>query len=287
MKTALIGLAWLPLLVGQLALAQQPTPPPTTPPVEDFKPANSNQGGRQYPQVNSEGRARFRIVAPDAQRVSVSFGRGTPLTREGGAWVVTTRPLDEGFHYYSINIDGADVPDPGSMFFYGAGRWGSGIEIPAKDQDFYAVKEVPHGQLRQNLYFSRTTNTTRRCFVYTPPDYDKNPDKRYPVLYLQHGAGEDETGWGSQGHANLIMDNLIAAGQTRPFIIVMDNGGNIFGPGGRGPGRGGPGQGPLGAAPATQPGAAPAPAAPAGGPPGAAVAAPSTSAGSSGFSSTT
>ena len=154
---------------------------------------------------------------------------GITLTKgEDGAWVGTTRPLDEGFHYYRINIDGADVPDPGSKFFYGASRWGSAIEIPAQDEDFYAVKNVPHGQLRENLYFSKSTNTTRRCFVYTPPDYDKDTSKRYPVLYLQHGAGEDETGWGSQGRANLIMDNLIAAGKAKPFIIVMDNGGGNF-----------------------------------------------------------
>jgi enterochelin esterase-like enzyme len=204
-------------------------------PVEDFKPAASNQPGKQYPQVNSEGRARFRIVAPQAQSVRVPEWGGITLTKgEDGAWVGTTRPLDEGFHYYRINIDGADVPDPGSKFFFGAGRWGSAIEIPAHDEDFYAVKNVPHGQLRENLYFSKSTNTTRRCFVYTPPDYDKDTSKRYPVLYLQHGAGEDETGWGSQGRANLIMDNLIAAGKARPFIIVMDNGGGI------GPRPGGP-----------------------------------------------
>jgi enterochelin esterase family protein len=164
---------------------------------------------------------------------------GVTLTKgEDGAWVGTTRPIDEGFHYYRINIDGADVPDPGSKFFYGASRMGSGIEIPAKDEDFYAVKDVPHGQLRENLYFSKSTKATRRCYVYTPPDYDKDTSTKYPVLYLQHGAGEDETGWGSQGRANLIMDNLIAAGKAKPFIIVMDNGGRI---GGGPPGRGGPG----------------------------------------------
>jgi enterochelin esterase-like enzyme len=236
MKTGLIGFVLLPLLVGQLALAQ--TAPAKTVPVEDFKPASSNQTGKQYPQVNSERRVRFRIVAPQAQSVRVPEWGGITLTKgEDGAWVGTTRPLDEGFHYYRINIDGADVPDPGSLFFYGAGRWGSAIEIPAKDEDFYALKNVPHGQLRENLYFSKSTNTTRRCFVYTPPDYDKNTTARYPVLYLQHGAGEDETGWGNQGHANRIMDNLIAAGKTKPFIIVMDNGGGIRG---GGPRRGGP-----------------------------------------------
>ena len=217
--------------------ADEPKAAPAQPaaPVEDFKPASSNQSGKQYPQVNSEGRARFRIVAPQAQSVRVPEWGGITLTKgEDGAWVGTTRPLDEGFHYYRINIDGADVPDPGSKFFYGASRWGSAIEIPANDADFYALKNVPHGQLRENLYFSKSTNTTRRCFVYTPPDYDKNTEKRYPVLYLQHGAGEDETGWGNQGRANLILDNLIAAGKAKPFIIVMDNGGGI------GPRPGGP-----------------------------------------------
>src|SRR5262249_27967821 len=116
-------------------------------------------------------------------------------------------------------------------------RWGSGIEIPAHDQDFYTLKNVPHGQLRQALYYSPSTNATRRCFVYTPPDYDKDATKRYPVRHLQHGARGDETGRGDQGRANLIMDNLIAEGKAKPFIIVMDNGGgNVFG----GPGRGGP-----------------------------------------------
>ena len=132
-------------------------------------------------------------------------------------------------------IDGAQVPDPGSLYFYGASRWGSGVEVPAQDQDFYAVKDVPHGQLRQTLYYSKSANASLRCFVYTPPDYEKDQSKRYPVLYLQHGGGEDETGWGSQGHAGLIMDNLIAAGKARPFIIVMAN---SYVPGAAGPGRG-------------------------------------------------
>ena len=241
MRAASMGFALLPLLAGQIALAQTRSPGragPAAPAVEDFKPASSNQGGKEYPQVNSERRARFRIVAPQAQSVKVPEWGGITLTKgEDGAWVGTTRPLDEGFHYYRINIDGAEVPDPGSKFFYGAGRWGSAIEIPAQDEEFYAVKDVPHGQIRQTMYPSKSTNTTRRCFVYTPPDYDKDTSKRYPVLYLQHGAFEDETGWGNQGRAGLIMDNLIAAGKSRPFIIVMDNGGNNFG---GGPRRGAP-----------------------------------------------
>jgi enterochelin esterase-like enzyme len=235
------------------AATGQPFGVQTEPVVEDFQPARSNQPGRQYPQVNSQRRARFRIVAPQAQSVRVPEWGGISLTKgEDGAWVGTTRPLDEGFHYYRINIDGADVPDPGSKFFYGANRWGSAIEIPAHDEQFYAVKNVPHGHLRENLYFSKSTNATRRCFVYTPPDYEKNSSTRYPVLYLQHGAGEDETGWGNQGRTNLIMDNLIAEGKAQPLIIVMDNGGNIGGGARRG---GPPAPSGAGAAPAPAPGA--------------------------------
>lgn len=193
---------------------------------EDFKPASTNQPGREYPQVNSEGRVRARLVAPEALTVLLDIGGVKyPMSKgEDSAWVGDSAPQDEGFHYYQLVIDGAQVPDPSSMYFYGASRWGSGVEVPARDQDFYALKNVPHGQIRQNLYFSKVANSTRRCFVYTPPEYDKDTTKRYPVLYLQHGGGEDETGWPNQGKTNLIMDNLIAEGKARPFIIVMDNG---------------------------------------------------------------
>ena len=191
---------------------------------EDFQPSSLNQPGQQYPQVNSERRVRFRIVAPQAQSVSVSF-RGTRLTKgEDGAWIGTSRPLDEGFHYYHLTIDGGTFNDPGTLSFYGSTRWESGVEIPAHDQEFYALKDVPHGRVQQILFPSKSTNTQRRAFVYTPPEYDKNLDKRYPVLYLQHGWGEDETAWSNQGRANLIMDNLIAEGKIRPFLIVMTYG---------------------------------------------------------------
>ncbi|NLA48552.1 MAG: esterase [Bacteroidales bacterium] len=194
--------------------------------VDDFKPASSNQQNKQYPQVNSERRVKAGIIAPQAQKVQLDIGgRRYDLTKdEEGLWTGISDPQDEGFHYYQLNIDGAQVPDPGSLFFYGASRWGSGIEIPAKDQDFYALKNVPHGQLREQLYFSELTEAWRRCFVYTPPDYDKKPDVRYPVLYLQHGSGEDETGWAVQGKANLILDNLIADKKAVPMIIVIDKG---------------------------------------------------------------
>ncbi len=194
--------------------------------VEDFKKSATTQEGKEYPQVNSEGRVRTQIFAPEAHKVQLDIGGVKyDLTKdEKGMWIGESAPQDEGFHYYQLNIDGASVPDPGSLYFYGASRWGSGIEVPAKDQDFYALKNVPHGEIREHHYFSKTNNTMRRCFVYTPPGYNQNPNKRYPVLYLQHGGGENETGWASQGHADLIMDNLIAEGKANPFIIVMDNG---------------------------------------------------------------
>jgi enterochelin esterase family protein len=195
-------------------------------PIEDFKPSSVNQQGKQFPQVNSERRVRASISAPEALKVKLDIGgvKYDMVKDEKGVWTGESAPQDEGFHYYQLNIDGASVPDPGTKYFYGAGRWGSGIEIPASDQEFYALKDVPHGLVSENIYFSKLTNSFRRCFVYTPAGYEKDTKTRYPVLYLQHGSFEDETGWASQGKANLILDNLIAAGKTVPMIIVMDNG---------------------------------------------------------------
>ncbi|MCB9247264.1 MAG: esterase [Ignavibacteriales bacterium] len=193
---------------------------------EDFKPASTNQPGKEYPQVNSEGRVRAQISAPEAHKVQldISAVKYDLVKDENGVWTGDSDRQDEGFHYYQLWVDGAAVPDPRSKYFYGASRWGSGIEIPAKDQEFYALKNVPHGQIVEKLYYSKTNYSIRRCFVYTPPDYETNTLKRYPVLYLQHGGGEDETGWTNQGKTGLIMDNLIADGKAKPFIIVMDNG---------------------------------------------------------------
>ena len=195
---------------------------------EDFVPSVMNQPGQEYPMVNSQGYARFRVVAPDAKSVIVSLGLGgqggTVLRKnEEGVWVGQTEgPMDEGFHYYHLTVDGGVVNDPGAKNYYGSVRWESGIEIPAHDQDFYAVKDVPHGQVTQVLFPSKETGKTHRAFVYLPPQYDGK--KKFPVLYLQHGWGEDETAWSNQGHANLIMDNLIAEGKCEPFIIVMTYG---------------------------------------------------------------
>jgi enterochelin esterase-like enzyme len=200
-----------------------------TAPLEDFKPSSFNQPFQAYPQVNSQGYARFRILAPNADSVRVSLGLGgqggTKLTKADSGYFIgtTSGPLDEGFHYYRLNVDGATFNDPGTGFFYGSQRWESGIEIPAKDQDFYALKDVPHGNMQQILFPSKSTNTSRAAFVYTPPGYEGGKTK-YPVLYLQHGWGENETSWGIQGKANLIMDNMIAEGRIKPFIVVMTYG---------------------------------------------------------------
>jgi len=237
MKTKLSLLAFASILSVQLCLAQT-----NEPVVEDFKPSTLNQPGQQYPQVNSQRRVRYRIVASQAQ--SVSAGRTTLTKGEDGVWVGISQPMDEGFHYYHLTVDGGTFNDPSTLNFYGSTRWESGIEIPAHDQDFYALKDVPHGRVQQVLFPSKLTNSiiARPAYIYTPPDYDKDTTKRYPVLYLQHGWGENEYAWWNQGRANLIMDNLIAEGRTKPFIIVMTYGLTNEGPG-PGARRGGPGSG--------------------------------------------
>jgi pimeloyl-ACP methyl ester carboxylesterase len=227
MKQYLTGLVLLMILSVPLCSAQTNQQEIK----DDFKPSSLNQPGQEYPQVNSQGYAKFCIIAPDAKSVVVSLGPGgtrggTTLKQdEEGAWVGTTAgPLDEGFHYYRINIDGGTFNDPGTLNFYGSTRWESGIEIPAHDQYFYALKDVPHGNVVQILFPSPSTGTSLRAFVYTPPGYENERSTHYPVMYLQHGWGEDETAWSNQGHANLIMDNLIADGKIKPFIIVMTYG---------------------------------------------------------------
>jgi enterochelin esterase-like enzyme len=260
MKTNILFLAIASSALSQLCVAQT-----NQAVLEDFKPSTLNQPGQQYPQVNSQGYARFRILAPQAQSVTVGLGLGgrggTPLTKgDDGAWVGTTAdPMEEGFHYYHLTVDGGTFNDPGTGNFYGSTRWESGIEVPAHDQDFYALKNVPHGKVQQVIF--PTTNSAAHCaFVYTPPGYDKKSSKRYPVLYLQHGWGENETAWFNQGRANLIMDNLIAEGKSKPFIIVTTYGltNEGPGPGGRGGRRGRGFGGSGGAAPAGATNGAPA-----------------------------
>ena len=197
----------------------------TQPPPDDATPASSNVPGAQYPRIHPDLRVTFHLKAPDAQKVRVHLGKDYDLVRSAdGVWGVTTEPQVPGFHYYWYVLDGVNVCDPASETFYGIGRQYSGIEVPEKGVDFYNPKDVPHGEIRERSYFSKTTDAWRRIFVYTPPDYDANRDARYPVLYLQHGGGEDERGWVVQGRVNHIMDNLIAEKKARPMIIVMEKG---------------------------------------------------------------
>ena len=196
---------------------------------EDFKPATTNQEGKQYPMVNSQRMVRAQISAPTANSVKLDIGgvKYDMVKDENGVWTGESAPQDEGFHYYQLEIDGASVPDPGSKYYYGASRWGSGIDIPAADEDFYTVKNVPQGSINEVYYYSTVTESMRHCYIYFPAEYYSNPTKKFPVLYLQHGMGENETGWSAQGKTGIIMDNLIAAGKAVPFVIVMDNGLNV------------------------------------------------------------
>ena len=209
--------------------------------VEDFKPASTNQGGKQYPMVNSQRMVRAQIKAPEATFVGLDIaGKIYIMTKdENGVWTGTSEPQDEGFHYYQLNIDGASVPDPGSKYYYGASRWGSGIDVPAQDEEFYMVKNVPQGSVNEVYYWSTVTEKMRHGYIYLPAEYYANPTKKFPVLYLQHGMGENETGWSAQGKTGIIMDNLIAEGKAVPFIIYMDNGLDVRRPGDPAPGQGG------------------------------------------------
>ena len=177
--------------------------------VEDFKPASTNQDNKQYPMVNSQRMVRAQIKAPQATFVGLDIaGKIYEMTKdENGVWTGTSEPQDEGFHYYQLNIDGANVPDPGSKYYYGASRWGSGIDIPAQDEAFYTVKNVPQGSINEVYYWSTVTEKMRHGYIYLPAEYYQNPTKKYPVLYLQHGMGENETGWSAQGKTGIIMDN--------------------------------------------------------------------------------
>jgi len=226
-------------------------------PPDDSKPASTNIVGAEYPRIDAQRRAIFRVRAPEAQSVVVSMGNTALVKGDDGYWTGVTAPLDPGFHYYNLRINGVEVNDPSSETFFGSGRMMSGIEVPEEGVDFYHAKKVPHGQIVSFWYFAESTGEIRQANVYIPPDYMQNNDKRYPVLYLQHGMGEDRRAWANQGRTNFILDNLIAEGKAKPMIVVMEDGGIAAGmgrarrPSGAGAQGAGPGQGqaPAGAKP--------------------------------------
>jgi enterochelin esterase family protein len=254
MKSTIAAAALLGALAGTFCSAQTNSFPP------DSKPSIWNSYGQQYPRVDSQLRGIFQLLAPEAGKVQLHLDKSYDMAKDSnGLWTVTTTPQAVGFHYYWFVVDGVNVADPASDSFFGVGRQYSGIEIPSAGEDFYDIKDVPHGEIRGHWYHSDITHSWRRCFVYTPPGYDTSTD-RYPVLYLLHGAGEDQSGWGWQGRANFILDNLIAEGKAKAMILVMDNGGgNSFGGGrggfGGGRGPGGTNNGPAGMRGTNAPGA--------------------------------
>ena len=192
-------------------------------------PATTNVRNAKYPQILPGNRVIFGLKAPDAKRVQVDLVKKYDLVKDtSGFWTVTTDSISEGFHYYSLLIDGVAIADPASETFYGMGRMASGIEIPFAGGAYYAMRNVPHGDIRIKKYFSRATNSWRQFYLYTPPGYDSNSNARYPVLYILHGGGEDETGWATQGKTDLIMDNLIAANKAVPMIVVMPDANMVF-----------------------------------------------------------
>jgi enterochelin esterase family protein len=193
--------------------------------------APSNISNARYPRILPDNRVVFRVTAPQATNVQIDLGKLYDMQKdEKGVWSVTTDPQVPGFHYYSLVINGVRVADPASESYYGTGRMSSAIDIPEAGADFYSVKDVPHGDIRNRVYFSKTTGTWRRINIYTPPGYDRNQSAKYPVLYIQHGGGEDERGWAVQGKTDLILDNLIAEGKAKPMIVVIANG-NVSRPG--------------------------------------------------------
>ncbi len=190
----------------------------------DSEPALTNVWGAEYPRVDSAGRVQIRLKAPDAAKVRLNFWSGPKVDmvkQEDGFWTVTTPPLVPGLHYYTLIVDGAEVSDTNSQAFFGGGKYASAVEVPEPGSTYYSIQEVPHGQVREVWYNSKVTGTWRHAMVYLPPNYDTQTKARYPVLYLQHGGGEDETGWIRQGRANFILDNLIASGSCKPMIAVM------------------------------------------------------------------
>ena len=185
-------------------------------------PASTNVRGADYPQILADHRVIFHIKAPDTQKVQIDLGKKYDLVKNNqGVWETITDSISEGFHYYSLLIDGVAVADPASETFYGMGREASGIEIPFAGGGYYALRNVPHGDIRIKKYFSKITNSWRQLYIYTPPEYDSAVNEKYPVLYILHGGGEDESGWARQGKADLILDNLIAEKKAKPMLIVM------------------------------------------------------------------
>jgi enterochelin esterase-like enzyme len=192
--------------------------------IKNSKPASTNVLNAQFPRITPDLRVIYRIKAPEGTKIQFDLAnKKYDMVRDAAGFLnCTTDPQVPGFHYYRLWIDGVEVSDPASETFFGVGRMFSAIEIPSAGEDFYTIKNVPHGDIRSKLYFSKTTNEWRRIYIYCPPGYDADAKKKYPVLYIQHGSGEDQRGWAVQGLTDIILDNLIAEGKAKPMIIVSE-----------------------------------------------------------------
>jgi enterochelin esterase-like enzyme len=207
----------------------------SAPPPADSRPAPSNIPGSDYPRVYPDNRVEFRLKDPEAREVQVlptpgavdnGLGKGPydMVRSDDGVWSVTIPSAVPGLHMYHFIVDGLQVNDPGSEVYFNGFRPTSGVEVPERDVDYYLPRDVPHGVVQEFWYHSKVTGTTRRAMVYTPPGYDRDTRSRYPVLYLQHGASENETSWLQMGKMNFIMDNLLADKKAVPMLVVMESG---------------------------------------------------------------
>jgi enterochelin esterase-like enzyme len=215
-KLLLIALALI--AVCKISFAQ------TEEQIKNSEPASTNVQNAQYPRITPDLRVIYKIKAPEGAKIQFDLaGKKYDMERDQeGLLSVITDPQVPGFHYYRLVINGVEVCDPASETFFGVGRMFTAIEIPSAGEDFYTVKEVPHGDIRTKWYFSKTTNEWRKIYIYCPPGYDKDVKKKYPVLYIQHGGGEDQRGWASQGLTDIILDNMIAEGSAKSMIVVME-----------------------------------------------------------------
>jgi enterochelin esterase-like enzyme len=193
----------------------------------EFQRASTTHRLAEFPKIHKDGRVWFQFKAPNAQKIQLRIG-ATNKTYDmeklaDGTWNLVIPYPGPGLQYYTLIVDGLTVMDPGSETFYSNGIK-TAVEVPSPGEDFYELKDVPHGHVLQHVFYSKVTQSWRRMYIYLPPGYDSDSRSRYPVLYLQHGAGEDETEWTHAGRAQFILDNLIAAKKAVPMLIVMNNG---------------------------------------------------------------
>jgi enterochelin esterase family protein len=176
--------------------------------------------------VGPDRKVTFYLRAPNAKEVKVDGDwtkKPVAMSKDDkGIWSLTTQPLEPNLYGYFFVVDGTNIPDPANTSMrVGSKNIKSQLDVPGEKANYLAVRNVPHGALHEHWYFAPALSATRRIVVYTPPGYDAAAAKTYPVLYLLHGSGDDETYWSRVGRANFIMDNLLAEAKAKPALIVM------------------------------------------------------------------